>query len=120
MSSGVRHIPMLAFPNAQMLDVVGPLEVFAAANAIRSVEGAAPLYTIGIVGPAAGSFETASGLPLTATAGIERLHDRSEENTSELQSIMRISYAVFCLTTNKYTNNILYVIKSTTLHLMIT
>src|SRR3546814_5811792 len=24
-------------------------------------------------------------------------HDRSEEHTSELQSIMRISYAVFCL-----------------------
>src|SRR3546814_5405185 len=25
------------------------------------------------------------------------LHDRSEEHTSELQSLMRISYAVFCL-----------------------
>src|SRR3546814_1649042 len=35
-------------------------------------------------------------------------HDRSEEHTSELQSLMRISYAVFCLKkkkTNKtYTN----------------
>src|SRR3546814_4794667 len=33
--------------------------------------------------------------------------DRSEEHTSELQSLMRISYAVFCLkkktNTNKYT-----------------
>src|SRR3546814_8347653 len=27
--------------------------------------------------------------------------DRSEEHTSELQSLMRISYAVFCLKTNK-------------------
>src|SRR3546814_3564166 len=27
-----------------------------------------------------------------------RLYDRSEEHTSELQSLMRISYAVFCLT----------------------
>src|SRR3546814_4035234 len=26
-------------------------------------------------------------------------HDRSEEHTSELQSLMRISYAVFCLKT---------------------
>src|SRR3546814_7097358 len=26
-----------------------------------------------------------------------REHDRSEEHTSELQSLMRISYAVFCL-----------------------
>src|SRR3546814_1522323 len=28
---------------------------------------------------------------------------RSEEHTSELQSLMRISYAVFCLTTKKQT-----------------
>src|SRR3546814_6814778 len=28
---------------------------------------------------------------------VERLGDRSEEHTSELQSLMRISYAVFCL-----------------------
>src|SRR3546814_5413992 len=31
-------------------------------------------------------------------------HDRSEEHTSELQSLMRISYAVFCL--KKKNNNI--------------
>src|SRR3546814_15196913 len=30
-----------------------------------------------------------------------RLHDRSEEHTSELQSLMRISYAVFCLKKNQ-------------------
>src|SRR3546814_10482330 len=29
----------------------------------------------------------------------QRLSTRSEEHTSELQSLMRISYAVFCLTT---------------------
>src|SRR3546814_4654856 len=28
--------------------------------------------------------------------------ERSEEHTSELQSLMRISYAVFCLTTQKH------------------
>src|SRR3546814_5580749 len=35
--------------------------------------------------------------------GGERLHgdDRSEEHTSELQSLMRISYAVFCLKKKK-------------------
>src|SRR3546814_17002381 len=31
-------------------------------------------------------------------------HDRSEEHTSELQSLMRISYAVFCLKKKKTTN----------------
>src|SRR3546814_5048700 len=30
---------------------------------------------------------------------------RSEEHTSELQSLMRISYAVFCLKKNKITKN---------------
>src|SRR3546814_7435789 len=30
--------------------------------------------------------------------------DRSEEHTSELQSLMRISYAVFCLKTKQRTN----------------
>src|SRR3546814_5604175 len=30
-----------------------------------------------------------------------RSPERSEEHTSELQSLMRISYAVFCLKTNK-------------------
>src|SRR3546814_7707117 len=31
--------------------------------------------------------------------------DRSEEHTSELQSLMRISYAVFCLKKNTHTNH---------------
>src|SRR3546814_4893774 len=31
-----------------------------------------------------------------------RTFDRSEEHTSELQSLMRISYAVFCLKKKKY------------------
>src|SRR3546814_19748665 len=31
---------------------------------------------------------------------------RSEEHTSELQSLMRISYAVFCLKKKKHTNTI--------------
>src|SRR3546814_1730757 len=33
--------------------------------------------------------------------GPRRGHGRSEEQTSELQSLMRSSYAVFCLTTKK-------------------
>src|SRR3546814_9927453 len=38
---------------------------------------------------------------------LERRQARSEEHTSELQSLMRISYAVFCLT-KKTTNKITY------------
>src|SRR3546814_10041455 len=33
-------------------------------------------------------------------------HIRSEEHTSELQSLMRISYAVFCLKKKKHTQHI--------------
>src|SRR3546814_5502330 len=40
---------------------------------------------------------------------------RSEEHTSELQSLMRISYAVFCLKKQKY-NNQTYNRKSLTLY----
>src|SRR3546814_9188290 len=41
-------------------------------------------------------------------AGLQEGLGRSEEHTSELQSLMRISYAVFCLqktTTNNFTHN---------------
>src|SRR3546814_6799112 len=54
--------------------------------------------------------------PRTAAAGayprrpepprhIRMVHDRSEEHTSELQSLMRISYAVFCLKKKKNINH---------------
>src|SRR3546814_5166219 len=41
-------------------------------------------------------FQSGSGSGPTA---------RSEEHTSELQSLMRISYAVFCLKNTKHANN---------------
>src|SRR3546814_2148200 len=37
---------------------------------------------------------------------MEKHHKRSEEHTSELQSLMRISYAVFCLKKNYHILNI--------------
>src|SRR3546814_4228029 len=54
-------------------------------------------YPVGV----GGVSDLGEGRPIGA-AGIERIEDhvtaRSEEHTSELQSLMRISYAVFCLT----------------------
>src|SRR3546814_10593245 len=41
-----------------------------------------------------GSFHKVATIPSTV---IEEICRRSEEHTSELQSLMRISYAVFCL-----------------------
>src|SRR3546814_7017812 len=40
------------------------------------------------------------GNDATRAAGLDRRAGRSEEHTSELQSLMRISYAVFCLKKN--------------------
>src|SRR3546814_4746840 len=40
---------------------------------------------------------------LHSPIGRSGLHSRSEEHTSELQSLMRISYAVFCLKKKKIT-----------------
>src|SRR3546814_1977742 len=39
---------------------------------------------------------------------LDTLDDRSEEHTSELQSLMRISYADFCLKTKKQTNSMIH------------
>src|SRR3546814_7422535 len=48
------------------------------------------------VGGIAGFFgRTLIGADIDAAG--QRIDDRSEEHTSELQSLMRISYAVFCL-----------------------
>src|SRR3546814_7442514 len=40
---------------------------------------------------------------------VMKAHPRSEEHTSELQSLMRISYAVFCLKNKKHTKLIRHV-----------
>src|SRR3546814_2058911 len=60
----------------------------------------------GFTGPTAGLFMAMQGAPGVSMMSIGRDPDgmlratlaaRSEEHTSELQSLMRISYAVFCL-----------------------
>src|SRR3546814_3755753 len=48
-------------------------------------------------------LESARDLPRAYQDQIEQI--RSEEHTSELQSLMRISYAVFCLKKKKKTSN---------------
>src|SRR3546814_5049206 len=45
--------------------------------------------------------------PLVRTIESARIAIRSEEHTSELQSLMRISYAVFCVKTKITINNIM-------------
>src|SRR3546814_5176427 len=48
------------------------------------------------------------------------IQSRSEEHTSELQSLMRISYAVFCLKKKKHTQNHPYILTTYTHHTKLT
>src|SRR3546814_15669682 len=52
-------------------------------------------------GVVAGSSDRLRGQVRDAHQSSEDDHARSEEHTSELQSLMRISYAVFCLKNKK-------------------
>src|SRR3546814_9645142 len=52
-------------------------------------------------GAEAGAAAAAAGTT-RSTEATQTAEGRSEEHTSELQSLMRISYAVFCLKTNKH------------------
>src|SRR3546814_8359084 len=47
--------------------------------------------------------QTAAGRVIRGPCTIDTATDRSEEHTSELQSLMRNSYAVFCLKKKKKT-----------------
>src|SRR3546814_6989975 len=94
-SGEVLEAPMIAEPLTQLM--CSPLTDGAAAMLVCSDE-----MTGRFPGPDVRIAATAirSGLPSRGDA--EHVITRSEEHTSELQSLMRISYAVFCLKKKKY------------------
>src|SRR3546814_4209278 len=55
----------------------------------------------GALGEIADHFVLERETPDRTAFGLRDARDRSEEHTSELQSLMRISYAVFCLKKKK-------------------
>src|SRR4030088_91651 len=57
----VRVIEVLAYPSVQMLDVTGPLQVFASANDLIAEAGGMPPYALRVV---------AQGGKVTASAGL--------------------------------------------------
>src|SRR3546814_3906169 len=60
------------------------------------------IYTSGTTGMPKGVMHSFANIAATAkTMGEVFKFGRSEEHTSELQSLMRISYAVFCLKKKK-------------------
>src|SRR3546814_9897669 len=76
---------------------LGPVEVVAAAVDVERTEQSAAAHHLGERPEGRGrAFPLYQRRPRRATKA-----ERSEEHTSELQSLMRISYAVFCLTNKK-------------------
>ena len=73
-----RHIVMVAFPGVQLLDVVGPLEVFAAASE-AVLEGPpksdARGYRLTVIGSEPGVVRASSGLSLGVDRAYEDLPD---------------------------------------------
>jgi transcriptional regulator GlxA family with amidase domain len=68
--SSAREIWMLGFVDAQILDITGPLEVFAVASRLAEVAGSAPLYRTRLVAPQPGAFRTSGGVELVAHSGL--------------------------------------------------
>src|SRR3546814_1062069 len=96
---GLLSVGFLATPNPMSLKS-SPMDV--ALTDDIGLESSAPTIT-----PPAQSIAPDMGVPEDAAAPAPS--ERSEEHTSELQSLMRISYAVFCLKKQRITTNITYI-----------
>jgi transcriptional regulator GlxA family with amidase domain len=70
--ASTRHVVLVAFAGAQVLDVTGPLEVFSqAARWLReTTKVAASPYTLEVVARRAGPIATSSGIRLLADRGV--------------------------------------------------
>src|SRR3546814_32646 len=101
--NGTREVPVPAHRrkgSGKKLTVRG-----ATANNLRNVTATIPLGTFTCITGVSGSgkssltIDTLYAAAARALNGARILAGRSEEHTSELQSLMRTSYAVFCLKT---------------------
>jgi transcriptional regulator GlxA family with amidase domain len=63
----VRTVEILAFPDVQLLDIAGPLQVFATANVISTRGGRPAPYATRVIAENGALITTSAGLPLMAT-----------------------------------------------------
>lgn len=59
-----RHVDLLAFDQVQLLDVAGPLQVFASANELAAAQGLGRPYAPRVIAPRAGTVLSSAGLGL--------------------------------------------------------
>jgi transcriptional regulator GlxA family with amidase domain len=64
--NAMRTVEVLAYPAVQLLDVTGPLQVFASANDMMAKAGEAQPYAIRLVAPGGHSVEASAGVALVA------------------------------------------------------
>src|SRR3546814_4074633 len=104
------HRPVMALPTAQAIVVLGGstangrqnwFEPYDSTTASARVDTAAVLYKAKRAPLIILSGAALEGSTSEAQMMANSLKERSEEHTSELQSLMRISYAVFCLKKKK-------------------
>jgi transcriptional regulator GlxA family with amidase domain len=63
----MRTVEILAFPDVQLLDIAGPLQVFATANVISTRDGESAPYVMRVMAPGGATITTSAGLPLIAS-----------------------------------------------------
>lgn len=68
--SAPHRVVLVAFPPAQMLDITGPLDVFAEANQAALAAGLARPYQIVLAAPAIGPVATSAGITINASADL--------------------------------------------------
>ncbi len=100
----LRIIEILAFPSVQLLDVTGPVQVFASANDIIAEAGAKPPYTIQVVAQVAGNVRASAGvalatIPLSAgvTSGIDLALALVEQDLGHATALAVARYLVVFL-----------------------
>jgi len=75
-----RTVEIIAFPNIQILDLTGPLQVFACANELKRAEGDVLPYSLKVV--------SLTGGPITSSAGLQVLTESLSVPNSELDTLV--------------------------------
>src|SRR3546814_5862465 len=90
-------------PRSTRTDTLFPYTtLFRSGLVARAKDGATPVVAA-LYGEDASGFCARTSTDPRRLVAVDTTGDRSEEHTSELQSLMRISYAVFCLKKKTHT-----------------